>query len=272
MSEDLDRLERDIRTTRARLAANLSVLTSGATLDELKTTVKAEAIDARDDLMDRAKESGLSMMRNVLDDLKDKAIQNPAAVAAIGAGIGWKLWKNPPVASALVGYGLFSLLRGSENDPLQNAVRDARDRIEDTASVAVKTARATAHDIRDKTVEIASDVQSKASSLIGDAQDRAAVATDEMRETATTLAGEARSTASRLAGEAEAMGRDAKDFGEDMWTRSQRSGQALLGDIADRTRPLPADAQSQILLSIAGVAVAAAVGVAVNRYRSGPDS
>ena len=35
-------------------------------------------------------------------------MENPAAVAAIGAGIGWKLWKNPPVASALVGYGLFS--------------------------------------------------------------------------------------------------------------------------------------------------------------------
>ncbi len=207
MSEDLDRLERDIRATRARLASNLSVLTSGETFDELKTTVKAEALDAGDDLMDRAKESGLTMVRNVLDDLKDRAIQNPAAVAAIGAGIGWKLWKNPPIASALVGYGLFSLLRGSENDPVQNVVRDARDRIEDTASAAIKTARAKAHDIRDQAVDLAGDVQSKASSMIGNAQERAAAATDEMRETASALAGEARSTASRLAEEAEAMGR-----------------------------------------------------------------
>ena len=132
------RLERDIRTTRARLAANLSVLTSSATLDELKTTVKAEALDASDDLMDRAKTSGLTMMCAGLDDLKDKAMENPVAVAAIGAGIGWKLWKNPPVASALVGYGLFSLLRGSANDPLQNAVRDARERIEETASACAE--------------------------------------------------------------------------------------------------------------------------------------
>jgi hypothetical protein len=271
MSEDLDRLERDIRTTRARLAANLSVLTSGATLDELKTTVKAEARDASDDLMDRAKESGLTMLRNAVDDLKDKAIQNPAAVAAIGAGIGWKLWKNPPVASALVGYGLFSLLRGSDNDPVQNAVRDARGRIEDTAAAAMKSARATAHDIRDKTAEMAEDVQAKASSLLSDVQGGAAAATGELRDTASALVGEARSTASRFAGEAEAMGRDAKEVGQDLWDKSQRSGQILLNDVSDRARQLRADPQSQVLLSLAGVAVAAAVGVAVSRYRVSPE-
>jgi hypothetical protein len=278
MSEDLNRLESDIRTTRARLAANLSVLTSGATLDELKTTVKAEARDAGDDLMDRARESGMTMVRNVLDDLKDKAIQNPAAVAAIGAGIGWKLWKNPPIASALVGYGLFSLLRGSDNDPLQNAVRDARDRVEDTTSRALKTARATAHDIRDRTAEIAGDVQAKASSLIGDARNRAAAATDELRDTASALAGEARSTASRLAGTSDPPERDANDIldsndmGQTQWARSQRSGQGLVDDIANGARSLRGDAQSQLLLSLAGVAVAAAVGVAVSRYRDAPES
>ena len=44
----------------------------------------------------------------------------------------------------------------------------------------------------------------------------------------------------------------------------------LFDDVAERTRHLRTDPQSQILLSIAGVAVAAAVGVAVSRYRSGP--
>jgi len=88
MSEDLDRIERDIRTTRTRLAANLSVLTSSTTLEDLKATVKAEALDASDDLMDRAKASGMSMVRRGFDDLKDKAMENPAAVVAIGAGIG----------------------------------------------------------------------------------------------------------------------------------------------------------------------------------------
>jgi hypothetical protein len=272
MSEDLDAIERDIRTTRARLAANLSVLTSPITIDELKATVKAEALEASDDLMDRAKVSGMSMLRKGLDDLKDKAMENPAAVAAIGAGIGWKLWKNPPVASALVGYGLFSLFRGSANDPVQNAVREARGRIEETTSAVFQTATETAHDIRDKTVAIADDVQRKASAMLGDVQDRASAATMEVRETASALAGEASSTVSRLAGEAEAMGRDAKEIGQDAWARSQQSGRLLYDDMAERTRHLRTDPQSQILLSIAGVAVAAAVGVAVSRYRSGPDA
>jgi hypothetical protein len=270
MSEDLDHLERDIRSTRARLAANLSVLTSGATLDELKTSVKAEALDVSDDLMDRAKSSGMGMMQRGIEELKDKALENPAAVAAIGAGIGWKLWKNPPIATALVGYGLFSLLRGSANDPVQNAVRDARGRIEDSTNAALRSARATAHDIRDKTVEMAGDVQDKASSLFGEVQDKAAAATEDMRNTASALADKTRSTASRLAGEAEASGRGAKDLGQDMWAASQRSGQHRFDDVAGEIRPLRTDAQSQLLLSLAGVAVAAAVGMAVNRYRTGP--
>lgn len=268
MTDDLDRLERDIRTTRARLAANLSVLTSTATLDELKSTVKTEAVGVSDDMIDRAKTSGMTMLRKGFDDLKDKAMENPAAVAAIGAGIGWKLWKNPPVASALVGYGLFSLFRGSANDPVQNAVRDARGHIEDTASAALKSARRTVHDIRDQASAVADDVRDKASSLLSDAQERAASATGDITDAASAFADDARATVSSIAGEAKAMGQDARELGEQAWSQSTRSGQEMLDDIAERTRPMRSDPQSQILLSLAGVAVAAAVGVAISRHRS----
>jgi hypothetical protein len=263
MSDQLDSLERDIRATRARLATNLSVLTSGATLDELTATVKSEALGATDDLMERAKTSGLSMMWRGLDDLKDKALENPVAVAAIGAGIGWKLWKNPPVASALVGYGLFSLLRGSAHDPLQNAARDAGERIGETATAVRRTALQTAHDVRDKAVSMADQAQHKASSLLGQAKDKASSMTDDMRDTAAVIADEARITASALSA-------DAREIGQDMWSQSQRTGQAVIDEVTDRARHLRGDPQSQILLSIAGVAVAAAVGVAVSRYRSEP--
>lgn len=261
MSDDLDSLERDIRTTRARLAANLSVLTSGTTLNELTATVKSEALDATDDLMERAKTSGLSMMWRGLDDLKDKAIANPVAVAAIGAGIGWKLWKNPPVASALVGYGLFSLLRGSAGDPLQNAARDAGERLGETASAMLDTASQTAHDIHHKAVSLADQAHTRASSLLGDVQDKASSMTANMRDTAAVIADDARLTASSLSAETQKIGND-------MWSQSQRAGQAVLDDVTDRARQLRGDPQSQILLSIAGVAVAAAVGVAVSRYRA----
>jgi F0F1-type ATP synthase membrane subunit b/b' len=263
MSEQLDSLERDIRATRARLAANLSVLTSGTTLDELTATIKTEALEATDDLMDRAKTSGLSMMRRGFDDLKDKAMENPVAVAAIGAGIGWKLWMNPPVASALVGYGLFSLLRGSANDPLQNAARDAGERIGETATSVRRMAVQTTHDLRDKAVSMADSAQHHASALLGNAHDKASSMTADARDTAAVIADEARLTVSSLSA-------DTQEFGKDMWSQSQRTGQAMLDEVADRARHLRGDPQSQILLSIAGVAVAAAVGVAVSRYRAAP--
>ena len=262
MSGELDSIERDIRATRARLAANLSVLTSGATLDELKTTIKSEALDASDDLMDRAKTSGMDMVRRGIDDLKDKAMENPVAVAAIGAGIGWKLWKNPPIASALVGYGLFSLMRGSAADPLQNALRDANERLGEAASAIRQTASQTAHDIRDSAVSMADQAQNKVSALMGDAQDKASTMTAGIRDTAVAFADETRLTASSLS-------RQAKAMGNDIFAETQASGRALLDDVSDRARHLRSDPQSQVLLSIAGVAVAAAVGVAINRYRSG---
>lgn len=265
MSEDLDQIERDIRTTRARLASNLNVLTSDATIGELKTTMKAEALGVGDDLMDRAKTSGMSMVQRGLEELKQKALENPAAVAAIGAGLGWRLWKHPPIATALVGYGLFSLFRGSERDPLQNAVRDARGHIEDGTAAAMKSARRTAHDLRDKAASMAEDVQRKASSLMGDAQDKAPAATADVQNTASSLTDGARSLASRLSGQAEPMGPDANEFDQYPWPRSRRYDALNGSGVAGSSR---SDAQSQLLLSIAGVAVAAAVGVAVNRYRS----
>jgi cell division septum initiation protein DivIVA len=260
MSDELDGLERDIRATRARLAANISVLTSSATLDDLTSTVKSEALGMSDDLMDRARTSGMEMLRRGIDDLKDKAMENPVAVAAIGAGIGWKLWKNPPIASALVGYGLFSLLRGSAEDPVQNAVRDAGERLGETASAVRRTAMRTTHDLRDKAVSIADQAQSKASSLLGDVQDKAAAITGGVRDKTAAMAGEASSALSSMSDET-------TEFGREMWATSQRAGHDLLDEVAERARALRTDPQSQILLSIAGVAVAAAVGVAVSRYR-----
>lgn len=262
MSDELDGLERDIRTTRARLAANLSVLTSGDTLDQLKSTVKSEALEASDDLMDRARTTGMTMVRRGIEDLKDKALENPMAVAAIGAGIGWRLWKNPPIASALVGYGLFSLMRGPAADPLQNAVRDANHRLSEAAKAARDTAMQTAHDMRDSAAAMADRAQSKANALLDDARETASSVAADVRDTAGSLADESRGALSSLS-------RGSKALGEDIWEGTQISGRQLVDNVSDRVRHMRSDPQSQMLMSIAGVAVAAAVGVAISRYRSG---
>jgi hypothetical protein len=282
MSQELEALERDIRATRSRLAANLSVLTSTQAIDQLKSAVKTEAIETTDDLMERAKTSGIDMLRRGLDELKHKAMQNPAAVAALGAGIGWKFWKNPPVATALLGYGLFSLLRGPDRDPVQNAVRDASERLEGAAVDAFDAAAETARGVRDRAASAFEDARQtatslsdqardKAASLLGDAKDTAAFAPDKAasptagsRQRATAIMTEARDTASSLASEG-------RETAQDMWARSKEAGQGLIDELSDRSRHIRTDPQSQLMLGIAGVAVAAAVGIAVNRYRAGHD-
>jgi hypothetical protein len=42
----------------------------------------------------------------VLADLKARAAANPLALAAVAAGVGWRLFHRPPIATALVGLGL----------------------------------------------------------------------------------------------------------------------------------------------------------------------
>jgi hypothetical protein len=75
---------------------------------------------------------------------------------------------------------------------------------------------------------------------------------------------EARDTASSLASEG-------RETAQDMWARSKEAGQGLIDELSDRSRHIRTDPQSQLMLGIAGVAVAAAVGIAVNRYRAGHD-
>jgi hypothetical protein len=119
----------------------------------------------------------------------------------------------------------------------------------------------TAHDIRDSTATMTDRAQSKASALLHDAQDKASSMTAAIGDTAAALADETRNTAASLSSQSKAMGNAP-------WAEAQTTGRALLDDVSDGARHLRYDPQSQVLLSIAGVAVAAAVGVAISRYRS----
>jgi ElaB/YqjD/DUF883 family membrane-anchored ribosome-binding protein len=107
----LNRLERDVEAARAKLALDLATLRSPATFAEFKDDVKEQALDAKDALVDQIKTSARSTVRQLVDDLAAKAAANPVAALAIGAGVAWRLVQRPPIASALVGAGLFSLLR-----------------------------------------------------------------------------------------------------------------------------------------------------------------
>jgi hypothetical protein len=96
VTENLSTLEREVEAARAKLANDLASLRSPQPYREFGANLKSEA---------------QSVVRRMLDDLKARAAANPSAAMAIGAGIAWRLLKDPPIATALIGAGMLSLLR-----------------------------------------------------------------------------------------------------------------------------------------------------------------
>jgi hypothetical protein len=103
----LHQLERDVEAARAKLAGQLSSLRSPAAYSEFSSELKYEALEMKDALVDKAKSSVQSTIDTFVEDLKARAAANPVAALAIGAGIAWRLIQRPPIATALIGAGLY---------------------------------------------------------------------------------------------------------------------------------------------------------------------
>jgi hypothetical protein len=97
---ELDVLEREVEAARGRLRVDLARLRSPDTFARLKEDVTEHVTDATQDTAHR-----------VLADIKARTVANPVAALAIGAGLAWRFAHRPPIASLLVGVGLFSLLK-----------------------------------------------------------------------------------------------------------------------------------------------------------------
>src|SRR6202048_2013898 len=87
----LNQLEREVEASRTKLASDLSTLRSPATAAEFTETLKQEAFDAKDALLDKAKAKAKSSIESLMEGGNADAAANPAAAPAIGAGIGWRL-------------------------------------------------------------------------------------------------------------------------------------------------------------------------------------
>src|SRR4051794_40105847 len=110
---DLDALERDTEQVRARFASDLARLRSPGTFSRFKDDVWTEVIETKDALVDKTTGAAKDGAQRILADLKERAVANPAAAVAIGAGLAWRLVHRPPIATLLVGMGLIGLLRTS---------------------------------------------------------------------------------------------------------------------------------------------------------------
>jgi ElaB/YqjD/DUF883 family membrane-anchored ribosome-binding protein len=242
---DLNALERDVEQARARFANDLARLRSPVNLARFKDDLWAEARETKDELVEKTKEAAKDGVQRVLTQLTERAAANPAAALAIGAGLAWRLFHRPPIATLLVGMGLVGLLRTSpsqrsaqpymglhdedpkprhRNDASLAAFADAaKERVQDWSAQTGEAVRQTGTQIMDKTASVAD----RASAVLHDAGDAA-------RDTMTQIADKAASVA-------------------------DRASHRLRDTLPDQ------DDRDSYLLGAAALAVAAAVGIAVQR-------
>ena len=129
--------EREVEAARSKLAADLAILSSPTTFAAFTDDLKTDAINLKDEAVARAKSSAQSTLQGLVEDIKARAAANPAAVLAIGAGIAWHLVRHPPITTALIGAGLYSLFKTTPSSRFPNGesfLSQARDRLREQVS------------------------------------------------------------------------------------------------------------------------------------------
>jgi gas vesicle protein len=222
---ELNALEREVELTRARFASDLARLRSPHNLAEFKEDLWAHARETKD---------------GVLAEVKARAAANPLAVAALAAGVAWRFFHRPPIATLLVGLGLVGLLRTS---PTQADYANAEDLFDP-------------EEWRSRASAVADTAKQKV-------EDWSAQAGQAAREAKTQIAETAASMAERASDALHDAGDTARDrvtrLADDATSFSDQASARLHAAMPDR------DDRDNYLLGAAALAVAAAVGIAYQR-------
>ena len=254
---NLDALERDVAQARARFANDLARLRSPDNLARFKDDLWAEARETKDELVDKTKEAAKDGAQRVLTELKERAAANPLAAAAIGAGLAWRFIHRPPIATLLIGAGLFGLLRTSapqrSNEPYmgfhdEERVLRHRTGDGDLAQRGADMAGAVKEKVQDWSAS-AGETARAAATQIGD---KAAAAAEGASQTLHEARTTARETLSQATENAAAL--------------AERASTRLQHAMPDR------EDRDKYLLGAAALAVAAAVGIAYQRRTHGDGS
>jgi len=241
--------EQDVEHARAKLAASLGTLRDPATLSGFTDDLKQEAVELKDNLLGQAKSVAQSTLNDWVEDLKAKAAANPAAALAVGGGLAWHFIRHPPIASALIGLGIYSLWRTDTVRPgvgyRPDYLQEGKARLKEQTGAALTKVKDMAADAHEAVSEKASDLATTAQSKIQQWTDDAAEALGEM-------------TSSRGAG--------APPLAPDLLS-SDDARASSLGQRAQMTERLltEPDSRDKVLLSVAGLAVAAALGIACQK-------
>jgi hypothetical protein len=269
MSNSVTECEREVEIARAKLTRDLSTLRSPETFSSFIGELKAEAFEAKDVVVEHAKEAVRTSAEGFIEDLKARAAANPAAALAIGAGIAWRVLRHPPITSLLVGAGVFSLWRTSPPQFYPHENKDYLDRGKQRLGEQVKEFGADASKVAAEAgrvlIDKAGEAYESASGAVEDWSQRAADGVGEFTlrtsEKAQGGMAAARDTIRGASDQAAVLGRLASLAARNVASDTARS-------MTERARTVPsfkADTRDRILLGVAGFAVAGALGIAFQK-------
>jgi hypothetical protein len=251
---ELNRLEEDVAKARERVVTDVARLRSPAAMAEFKADIGQTLSDSA---------------QRTVENLKNRAAANPAAVLAIAAGLLWRFARHPPIASLLVGVGLASLLRTSPDSPpspvvtrsgellhaanekaseLTEQAREFSGQAREAVASTAATLSQTAGRIADQVAQTTARVSEQGARVSAEAARMSSQATD----TATRLSGQAAETAARMSEGAGQIAAQASRSAD----RIRVAAQQALPDMPGR---------DGLLLGIAAVAVGAAALIGLRR-------
>jgi len=274
MTDSLAQCEREVEGARAKLTADLATLRSPATVAAFTDGLKQEALAAKDTAIQHAKDAVLTGFEGLVDDLKGKAAANPAAVLTIGAGIAWQLIRNPPITSALIGAGLFSLwrtqtfgaARRSDSDYLDQGKHRLKQQMSEFGVKAAGMATDVGGAVSEKTAHLYDTALEALQDWSHEAAETAAVAGSALRTRTDGLAASARRTFHDALDQVE---RGAPHAADNVGTSKSDTVFFVHKTAESAGETTVFESRDTILLGIAGVAMAAAVGIAFQKRIAG---
>jgi hypothetical protein len=228
--------EREVERSRAKLTQDLAVLCSPETFAAFTDDLKQEALGTKD---------------VVWEKLKARAASNPAAVIAIGAGLAWRLLQRPPFATALIGVGLYSLWKTQPKTAYDASGRQL-DYVEQSKEILKEQAGQALSKVADIAGKAQETAAEKGSEVWADAKEK-------MHEWQGEIGGTVSETTSRLKASSQKVLDDVRVKKENL----QGEIHGVVAKAAEKAQD--DDTRNSALLGIAGLAIAAALGVACQK-------
>jgi hypothetical protein len=268
MYDTLRQCEREVEQARFKLSHDLATLRAPETFSSFTDDLKRDALETKDALIDQAKQTAQSKLSDFVEDLKARAAANPAAALAIGAGIAWRLLSHPPIATVLIGAGIYSLWRTDGFQPHNRSGSDyfqhGKERLKEQAS---QLASGLASSAKEVAADVGGAVSDKTAEMIEAAKTRAQEWSDDVSGAAAAVGSALKAEAQSLNARASDAVQSTSDRVRAATTDASTGTAKFVREAMHETRDALTEVESRdkLLLGVAGIAVAAALGIACQK-------